>query len=229
MSYTLSKTGAQLDASLAAADAALPAAGGNITADLGIGGNLTLSGTGARIRGDFSNTTVANRVMFQSSTTNGGTFVGIAPNGTNSNSTITVYNTSTPETSSYLNVRASVSTFDLVSTRNGAGGLFLPLRLMADNAEAMRITASGTSTAGSNPLVLIGATSTADSVSKLQVTGAATVSTNLTVGQYRLSNLNTAPSSATDTGTKGEIRVTADAIYVCTATNTWVKAALATW
>ena len=40
---------------------------------------------------------------------------------------------------------------------------------------------------------------------------------------------DTAPSSATDTGTMGEIRVTADAIYICTATNTWVKAALASW
>jgi hypothetical protein len=47
--------------------------------------------------------------------------------------------------------------------------------------------------------------------------------------QYKLSALNTAPSSATDTGTLGEIRVAADYIYVCTATNTWVRAALATW
>ena len=31
------------------------------------------------------------------------------------------------------------------------------------------------------------------------------------------------------TGTKGEIRVTATHIYVCTATNTWVRSALATW
>lgn len=47
--------------------------------------------------------------------------------------------------------------------------------------------------------------------------------------QYLLSALNTAPSSASDTGTLGEIRVTATYIYVCTATNTWVRAALASW
>lgn len=46
---------------------------------------------------------------------------------------------------------------------------------------------------------------------------------------YRVSALNTAPSSATDTGTLGEIRITATHIYVCTATNTWVRAALTTW
>lgn len=47
--------------------------------------------------------------------------------------------------------------------------------------------------------------------------------------QYRLSDLNTAPASAVDTGTKGEIRITADAFYVCIATDSWVKAALAVW
>lgn len=38
-----------------------------------------------------------------------------------------------------------------------------------------------------------------------------------------------APASAVDTGVVGEIRVTATYIYVCTAPNTWVRAALATW
>lgn len=41
--------------------------------------------------------------------------------------------------------------------------------------------------------------------------------------------LDTAPASATATGTTGEIRVTTTHIYVCIATNTWVRAALATW
>lgn len=50
-----------------------------------------------------------------------------------------------------------------------------------------------------------------------------------TATQYRLSALNTAPSSATATGVLGEIRVTAGFIYVCTATNTWVRAALTTF
>jgi len=50
-----------------------------------------------------------------------------------------------------------------------------------------------------------------------------------TSSQYKLSALNTAPASATATGTLGEIRVTATFLYVCTATNTWVRAALATW
>ena len=47
--------------------------------------------------------------------------------------------------------------------------------------------------------------------------------------QYKLSTLNTAPLSATDIGLLGEIRVTAGFIYICTATNTWVRAALSSW
>jgi len=51
----------------------------------------------------------------------------------------------------------------------------------------------------------------------------------ITATQYNISALNTAPTSATDTGVLGEVRITATYIYVCTATNTWVRTALATW
>ena len=41
--------------------------------------------------------------------------------------------------------------------------------------------------------------------------------------------LGTAPATAGTTGTAGTIIIAADGIYLCTAANTWVKAALATW
>ncbi len=47
--------------------------------------------------------------------------------------------------------------------------------------------------------------------------------------KYRVPALNTAPSSASDTGTLGEIRVTATHIYWCIAPNTWIRAAGSTW
>ena len=47
--------------------------------------------------------------------------------------------------------------------------------------------------------------------------------------QFKLSALNTAPSSATDTGMLGEIRIVNGYIYVCVATNTWQRSALTTW
>jgi len=62
-------------------------------------------------------------------------------------------------------------------------------------------------------------------VSKFKVDNAGSIVTT----QYRLSAMNTAPASATDTGIAGEVRITPDYIYVCPATDTWVRAALATW
>jgi len=52
-----------------------------------------------------------------------------------------------------------------------------------------------------------------------QVTGAA----------YNISALNTAPATATATGTLGEIRFTPTGIFICTATNTWIKCVGATF
>jgi hypothetical protein len=46
---------------------------------------------------------------------------------------------------------------------------------------------------------------------------------------YRLSAMQTAPSGRGDTGTLGEIRVTADHIYVCYATNSWHRVAISNW
>jgi hypothetical protein len=48
-------------------------------------------------------------------------------------------------------------------------------------------------------------------------------------GQLNLTSLNTAPSSATATGTRGEVRFTASHIYVCVATDAWKRASIATW
>ena len=52
---------------------------------------------------------------------------------------------------------------------------------------------------------------------------------NLTVETLSLDALNTAPSSASDTGVLGEIRIDADYIYICTATDTWKRVAIVTW
>ena len=78
---------------------------------------------------------------------------------------------------------------------------------------------SFSATNGSGTLIT-GLTVTATSV---------TTTLPITASAYKLSALNTAPTSATDTGTLGEIRIAANYIYVCTATNVWVRSALTTW
>lgn len=59
--------------------------------------------------------------------------------------------------------------------------------------------------------------------------GSSAITKTVLGGVIQKRALDTAPASATATGTTGEIRVTATHIYVCTATNTWVRTALATW
>ncbi|CAM1361956.1 autotransporter outer membrane beta-barrel domain-containing protein [Tenacibaculum xiamenense] len=56
----------------------------------------------------------------------------------------------------------------------------------------------------------------------------------LTAGQYigkafKVKTLNNAPTSSTAAGEEGEIRYTADYIYVCVAANSWKRTALTTW
>lgn len=46
---------------------------------------------------------------------------------------------------------------------------------------------------------------------------------SLTAKRFYISALNTAPASASDTGTAGEMRICSDGIYICIATNTWIK------
>ena len=62
--------------------------------------------------------------------------------------------------------------------------------------------------------------------SALGVTAYGDVTTN---GQFRVNALNSAPASASAAGTLGEIRFTATHIYVCVATNTWKRVAIATF
>ena len=64
-----------------------------------------------------------------------------------------------------------------------------------------------------------------NNVKKLETTSTGTKTT----GQMDLAALNTAVTNSDDNGTPGEIRFTADYIYVCVADDTWKRVALSTW
>lgn len=57
-------------------------------------------------------------------------------------------------------------------------------------------------------------------------TGTALFGGAVTAPSYKVTALNTAPATSTSTGTVGEIRYTADYIYICVATDTWKRSAL---
>lgn len=64
---------------------------------------------------------------------------------------------------------------------------------------------------------------TTDELNGINVNGA------VKTDSFMFDGLSTAPASATANGRIGEVRVDANYIYVCTATNTWKRVALSTW
>jgi hypothetical protein len=104
-------------------------------------GNLTFSGTGQRITGDFSNATIANRLAFQTSTVNGNTNVYFIPNGTATTAGITYFNSSNISNSSYGSVTITSSSMTINSTYLGTG-TYLPITFNTGGSEQVRIGAT---------------------------------------------------------------------------------------
>ena len=119
-----------------------PVLGAASASSLSNSGNLTFTGTGNRITGDFSNGTIANRVTFQSSTTNGATRINLLPNGTGVATEYLVFNSSDPTNSSFGSARINASDFAFQSDRNGTG-TFLPVTFFTGGSERVRIDTSG--------------------------------------------------------------------------------------
>lgn len=119
------------------------------------------------------------------------------------------------ETNNYHSIEANVVSGEIRSSYRSGG--YFPTWVLA-GTERMRISTGGK--------LLVG-TSTDDTINTVQVSG------NVKATQFRQSANGTAPASATATGALGEIRFATDTgvtyVYYCIATNTWVRAALATW
>lgn len=113
------------------------------------GVDVTLVAGNPRIQGDFSNATVANRVMFQTSTTNGNSLVDVLPNGTGTISAFQVNNNSDPTNASRGQILMDGTTsFRIASAINGTG-TYLPMTFYTGGSERMRIDTSGNVTVSS--------------------------------------------------------------------------------
>lgn len=108
-------------------------------------GDVTIQGTGKRIRADFSSSPLANRVGFQTSTTNGATTVGIMPNGTSQTSQLNVYNSSDPTNSSAGNFTITPTEVRVQASLAGTGS-FLPIQLWTGGANRLTIATDGNAT-----------------------------------------------------------------------------------
>jgi len=107
-------------------------------------GNLTFTGTGNRITGDFSNATFANRVAFQTSTVNSTTAISVIPNGTGSVSQLNLESDS---------AQANGVSFQILANTGGTEGrlqlgirgtgTYLPMTFYTGGSERARIDTSG--------------------------------------------------------------------------------------
>jgi len=116
--------------------------GSSVVGNFGLSGNLQLLGSAQRITGDFSNATLANRVMFQTSTANSATSISAIPNGTNTQSDFFAFNASDPTNASLLLVRATTAETTIRSGITGTG-TYLPMTFYTGGSEQARITTAG--------------------------------------------------------------------------------------
>jgi hypothetical protein len=106
-------------------------------------GSLTFVGSGNRFTGDFTNATVTNRLLFQTSNTNSSTGIYAVPNGSSTASSWQAANTADPTNASKILIATNGSTdVQLVSGINGTG-TYLPLTFYNSGAEKMRLDANG--------------------------------------------------------------------------------------
>jgi hypothetical protein len=125
----------------------LPTTSGTIVttagaASLTTSGNLTFTGTGNRITGDFNNATVANRVIFQTSTANSNTVLTVIPNGTATGVNSQFCNNSDPTNSSISQLVINATEASVRSAILGTG-TYLPLTMYTGGSERLRIDTSG--------------------------------------------------------------------------------------
>jgi hypothetical protein len=161
--------------------------------------------------------------------------------GDDTNNRESIFRFITTNTSNSTATRLTISGSEIIasvlSTFVGGATLKGVCKIFSDTTSAgvvlqgytggLRIAVNGSSETGGTRGDLLA--SAGDFSSTLNVTGAATFSSSVTATSYNLSALNTAPASATATGTLGQIRIDDSFIYVCTATNTWKRAAITTW
>ena len=107
------------------------------------GTSLTLGAASARLIGDFSNATVASRLSFITSTTNGSTGIYALPNGTSTAASWQATNNATATNCSKILIATNGSTdVQLVSGINGTG-TYLPLAFWTNGAQQFQITTAG--------------------------------------------------------------------------------------
>jgi hypothetical protein len=123
-------------------------------------GNLAFTGGSNRITGDFTNATLSTRALFQTSTANTFSLVGVLPSGTGNIAGVQAYNNSDPTNASIADVRSTSTDISFRSNISGTG-TYLPMTFYTNGSERMRLDTSGNLGLGTNsPAVRLAVSST---------------------------------------------------------------------
>ena len=116
---------------------------GNTAITIDSSGNFNFSVAGQKVTGDFTNATLLNRVLFQTSTANSTTGIYAVPNGTSNAASWQATNNSDPTNASKILIATNGSTdVQLVSGRNGSG-TYLPLSFYTNGTQQAQLDTSG--------------------------------------------------------------------------------------
>ena len=195
-----------------------------------ISGNTTNTGTAVRFLADFTNSTVTNRMAFQTSTSNSTTGIYALPNGTATAASWQATNTADPTNTSKILIATNGSTdVQLVSGINGTG-TYLPLSFYTNGVGQFAINTSGafgigsvaasTVNYGTSGQVLVSNGSSAQpSWGTAGATGGGTDQIFWNNGQ----TVNTSYSipASTNAGTFGPISIGASATVTIPSSSTW--------
>jgi hypothetical protein len=143
-------------------------------------GDVTLSGTGKRIKADFSNGTISNRVSFQTTGTNTSTIVNALPSGSGTAAGYLATNNATPTNAGYGALLAGSASVTLESGRYGSG-TYLPLELFTGGSARVHVDTSGNvgigNTSPTAPLSFAETAGTAGAINKVALFSASGTAT----------------------------------------------------
>ena len=152
--------------------------GVNILSNISISGNINLTSNNY-ILGDFTNSTVAYRTLFQTANTNSSTGIYALPSGSSTAASWQAANSTNPTNASKILIATNGSTdVQLVSGINGTG-TYLPLSFYNNGAAQMVLYPNGNiNMSNANPITTTGNVS----VGNLIVSGAGYIYGNASVG-----------------------------------------------
>ena len=110
--------------------------------NLDIRRTTTFSSSGNRVHGDLSNSTIANRLLFQTYIPNNYTSFGLIPSGIHDTSVFSVFNSSTPDEASNGTLSIDSSSVTLQSGKSGSAS-YLPLVFNTGGSERIKIDTNG--------------------------------------------------------------------------------------